>query len=349
MLKKVLYILASFLVGFLLIMFSISYNTYSVLQDFVNEAIENKEYSEVQRYFSSALDSNKFIKPEDEEDGTHIEIYYALNEAQKKLYNEEGKETGTTFSTLESGIQFTLFNLSDSFKLADEEGKVGGVNIVFENGTEILFPFKTELVNYYDSALNYSFLLLNVSYTEYEAALNKNDNVDETSVITSVQFKDGTGEVKYTFEFGEQKLTFNSKFHNDFEAVLSAYTEVQKNAAEGKQIEAETVNKIKSDYETIFKNNESYLMTHESKKIYGSFEFLFSVISSAVIFLAIDILLAWFIFRKKKPATYVPPYQRTQKPAVKPEPEQFNRNVFDVDAEEVVDVISGGNENTTNE
>lgn len=348
MLKKVLYILASFLVGFLLIMYSISYNTYSVLQSFVNEAIENNEYSEVQRYFSSALDSgNKFIQ--DEQDGTHIEIYYALNESQKQLLDESGKETGQLYYTLESGLQFTLFNLSENFKLADEEGKVGGVNVVFENGTEILFPFKTERVNYYDSALNYSFLLLNVSYSEYITALDKNENVDQTSVITGVQFKDGTGEAKYTFAFGDKKPTFNNKFHADFEAVLNAYTEVQKNAAEGKKVEQEVADKIKSDYQEVFKNNESYLLTHDSKKIYGSAKFLVSVILSAVLFLAIDILVAWLIFRKKKPGTYVPPYQRTQKPAVTPEPEQFNRNVFDVDAEEVVDVIAGGNDTTTNE
>ena len=47
-----------------------------------------------------------------------------------------------------------------------------------------------------------------------------------------------------------------------------------------------------------------------------------------MLFLAIDILIAWLIFRKKKPSAYIPPHQ--QKTPVKSEPEQFNRDVFNV-------------------
>jgi hypothetical protein len=73
---------------------------------------------------------------------------------------------------------------------------------------------------------------------------------------------------------------------------------------------------------------------------------LVGVISTAVIFLALDILVAWLIFRKKKPGKYIPPYKQTQKPATK-EPEQFDRSVFELEADEVVEVVAEMNNTTS--
>ncbi len=347
MLKKILYIVASFLVGFLLIMYSITYNTYTTLQSFVKEAINNGDYTEVERYFSSALDtSSKFIK--DAEDGTHIEIYYALNEKTKYLLDAEGKETTTSYYTVESGVQFALFNLADTFKLSNDEEKVGGVNIVYENGEKMLFPFVTEKTNYYDTAANYSVLLLSVSYSDYSKALEANGSVAKTDSIVSAEFLDGTGETKYIVEFTDNSFSFDNPFHVAFEPVLNEYNRIQKEYAEGTDITDETANKIRTDYEAIFAANEDYMLTHDSSKIYGSSKFLVGVILTAVIFLALDILVAWLIFRKKKPAKYIPPYKQTQKPVTK-EPEQFNRSVFELEADEVVEAVAEMNGTTTEE
>ena len=347
MLKKILYIVASFLVGFLLIMYSITYNTYTTLQSFVKEAINNGEYTEVERYFSSAIDtSSKFIK--DAEDGTHIEIYYALNEKTEYILDAEGKATSTTYYAVESGVQFALFKLADTFKLSNDEEKVGGVNLVYENGEKILFPFVTETTNYYDTATNYSVLLLSVSYSDYTKALEKNESVSKTDSIVSAEFVDGTGEPKYIVEFTDNNLSFENQFHTAFAPVLKEYNKVQKEYAEGTKITEEDANKIKNDYEAIFAANEGYVLTHDSSKIYGSSKFLVGVISTAVIFLALDILVAWLIFRKKKPAKYIPPYKQTQKPVAK-EPEQFNRSVFDLEADEVVEAVAEMNSTPTEE
>ena len=54
------------------------------------------------------------------------------------------------------------------------------------------------------------------------------------------------------------------------------------------------------------------------------------------------------IFRKKKPAKYVPPYKQTQKPVAK-EPEQFNRSVFELEADEVVEAVAEMNSTPTEE
>ena len=348
MMKKILYILASFLLGFILIMYSITYNTYSALQSFVNEAIEQENYTEAQRFFSSALDNGSKVTL-DAEDGTHVEVYYALSEKTNYLLDEEGKPTDTSYYTIESGLQFTLFDLVDTFKLADDEGKNGGINIVFENGENILFPFVTEDVNYYNSATNYSFLLFNISYSDYNKALEANENVDNTSLISGLEIIDGSGEVKYNLEFIDARLSFDNQFHTSLEAVLSEYNKIQKEYAEGKEITEETTNKIKNDYLAIINANENYLLAHESNKIYGSSKFLVGVILTAVIFLAVDILVGWLIFKKKKSGKYIPPYQQNQRTIVKSEPEQFNRAVFDLDADEVVEVVSGMNNNTENE
>ena len=52
MLKKILFILMSFVLGFLLITTVITINLYSVLQSNISKAIDNKNYSEVSKYFS---------------------------------------------------------------------------------------------------------------------------------------------------------------------------------------------------------------------------------------------------------------------------------------------------------
>ena len=71
--------------------------------------------------------------------------------------------------------------------------------------------------------------------------------------------------------------------------------------------------------------------------IYGSSKFLFPVIGAAVIFLALDILLGWFIFRKKNASKYVPPYRAKQPTAPVRQPEQFSRDVFNVEEDDVVE------------
>lgn len=334
MLKKILYVLASFMIGFLLITNVIYYNFYSVFHEFVEESVIEKDYMDAERYFSRVIDSgSKFVK---DFDNVHIEIYYALNDEVHYLKDEEGKNTEVNYYTLESGIQFSLFHLPEDFKLVDDEGKQGGVSLVFENG-ELFFPFKTDIIDYYSFVESYAFLPFNISYNDYTVALdNPDDNIDASSVIKSVKFIDGSGVEKYLFDLSDSNLTFNNQLHLDFDAVLTEYNQVQKEAAEGKELNEDVATSIKDRYNAILDNNENYLLQHDVNLIYGSFDFLFTVILAAVIFLAVDIVVAWLLFRKKKPVSYIPPYQRKQNGTTQPQPEQFNRDVFNVEEEDIV-------------
>ena len=75
-------------------------------------------------------------------------------------------------------------------------------------------------------------------------------------------------------------------------------------------------------------SNENYILQRSTQEIIKTPDFIIPLVIAAVIFLALAIALAFVIFKKKKPATYVPPYQKVQQK--QSQPEQFSREVFDV-------------------
>lgn len=341
MLKKVLYILASFVVGFLLIMTVITFNSYAVLQGNIAESAANKNYLDVSKYFSGIFDyENKYTEEVPFEDGLHVEIYYSLFDGQRVLLNEEGKEVvdentkqPKTYSTLESGIQVMIYHIPQDFKLEDTEATKGGVSIVFENGKELPFPFViSEMNNFYNYATGYTVIPFSISYFDYLNATNKAD-ISADSAIKSIKVTDGSNLKAYEIETAG--LIFKNELHNKFDEVITEYNEIKRKAATGEEPSKEVAEALKQKYNGLVEANPSYQIHYTDSVIYGSSDFLVPVILSAVLFLAIDILVAWLIFRKKKTPTYIPPYQ--QKTQVKSEPEQFNRDVFNVvdyDAEE---------------
>ena len=348
MLKKILYIIASFLIGFMLISSIVVTNFYSVFQKFVAEDVNNKEYTSAERFFSRVVNENKFYSQE--HDGVFIEVYSALNDDIVYAYDENGEvilsnDQKVQYYTLESSIQFTFFNLPDTFALADdtsnsEDIKRGGVKLLFGESDTLFFPFVTDTIDYYGYASSYSYLPLSISYSEYIDALTKAE-INSNAVITGAIIIDGNGEEEYTLTFGSgNNPSFNTTFHNDFYDVLVRYNDFQEASAKGSETSEDEANSIKSDYERILNSNSAYLTQHDFNLIYGSFDFLFAVISSAVVFLAVDILLGWFIFRKKKAAPYIPPSQRKQQATVQRQPEQFTRDVFNVEEMDVIEAPS---------
>lgn len=340
MLKKILYIIVSFLVGFMLLSSIVVTNFYSVFQDLIAEDVTNKEYSSAERFFSRVVDENKFYSAEYE--GTTIEVYSALNDNIKFVYDSEGKKTDTTYYTLESSIQFTLFHLPEDFALVDNttdenNKKQGGIKLVLGDAGTVFFPFKTEAVDYYSFATSYSYLPLSIAYDDYVAALNA-ASISLDATITSAVVIDGNGEEEFNVEFTAGKYpTFNTKFHTDFVDILTRYNKVQLQNAKGEEINNEETNKIVEDYNAVLANNSGYLQQHDFNVIYSSSDFLLPVIGAAVIFLALDIVLGWFIFRKKKASKYVPPYRAKQPTAPVRQPEQFSRDVFNVEEDDVVE------------
>ena len=340
MLKKILYIIVSFLVGFMLLSSIVVTNFYSVFQDLIAEDVNNKEYSSAERFFSRVVNEEKFYSAEYE--GTIIEVYSALNDNIKFVYDSEGKKTDTTYYTLESSIQFTFFNLTEEFALVDDisdenNKKQGGIKLILGNAGTVFFPFVTEAVDYYSFVTSYSYLTLSISYDEYAAALAKADINIKTN-ITSAVVIDGDGEKEFTIDFDNTtRPTFNTEFHNQFSDILTRYNKVQLQNAKGEEVDTEETKKIVEDYDAVLANNPGYLPQHDFSVIYSSSSFLLPVIGAAVIFLALDVLLGWFIFRKKKASTYVPPYKAKQPTTPVRQPEQFSRDVFNVEEDDVVE------------
>ena len=340
MLKKILYIIVSFLVGFMLLSSIVVTNFYSVFQDLIAEDVTNKEYSSAERFFSRVVDENKFYSAEYE--GTTIEVYSALNDNIKFVYDSEGKKTDTTYYTLESSIQFTLFHLPEDFALVDNttdenNKKQGGIKLVLGDAGTVFFPFVTDAVDYYSFVTSYSYLPLSIAYDDYVAALNA-ASISLDAKITRAIIIDGDGEEEFNISFTAGKYpTFNTKFHTDFIDILVRYNKVQLQNAKGEEVDNAETNKIVEDYNAVLANNAGYLPQHDFSVIYSSADFLLPVIGAALIFLVLDIVLGWFIFRKKKASTYVPPYKAKQQTTPVRQPEQFSRDVFNVEEDNVVE------------
>jgi hypothetical protein len=340
MLKKILYIIVSFLVGFMLLSSIVVTNFYSSFQELIAEDVKNNQYTSAERFFSRVVDNRKFYSKADGQ--TMIEIYSALNDNIKFVYDSEGKKTDTTYYTLESSIQFTFFNLPEEFALVDDisdenNKKQGGIKLILGNTGSVFFPFVTETVDYYSFVTSYSYLTLSISYDEYVAALAKADINIKTN-ITSAVVIDGDGEKEFVIEFAPvNRPTFNNQFHHQFIDILTRYNKVQLQNAKGEEVDTEETKKIVEDYNAVLEKNPGYLQQYDFSVIYSSSDFLLPVIGAAVIFLALDVLLGWFIFRKKKASTYVPPYKAKQTQAPTRQPEQFSRDVFNVEEDDVVE------------
>lgn len=340
MLKKVLYALASFVLGFLLITTVMSITSYSVLMSNITKAIEEKNYVEVTKYSATFSDyEHKFVNGSDSDDGFYVEVYYAIFASldsylpETTSESEEGEETKVEpvkYQTLESGIQVMIYDFPEGFKFEDTEAKKGGVSIVFENDEELFFPFNSEDNNYYQYMTYYSFIPVNIAYDEYLSALESNDNLTTDSVIKAIKISDSEDK---GCEIPTVGLTFTNELHNISYDKLVEINNREKEISQGKQTESIFGEKYLEIANAV---NGKFMIGNTDEVIYSSAEFLVPVIIAAVVFLALDILVAWLIFRKKKPAKYVPLYQ--QKVQAKPEPEQFSRDVFNVedyDSEEV--------------
>ena len=355
MLKKILYVVASLIIGFLVIITSVFTNFNSVLFNNTATAVADKEYMTAERYFSQVINEDKFFVGDFE--NTHVEVYSAINDRSNVVYDAEGKKTTTTYYTLESSIQISVFHLPEAFTLEDkyeEDGKTlisqGGVELSFVGEEKsVLFPYYSDKVDYYTNYSSYSFLPLSIFYLDYVTALTEKE-ISLDAVIDTLTIYDGDHDVTFTVEFEEGKTaSFDTTFHNAFHETLTRYNKIQKEEAErslaNKELSEEETEALKAEaidieakYSDAFKTG-TYVKQHAPSVIYESADFLVPTITSAVIFLAIDILLAWYLFRKKKVPTYVPANRKTQTAAPARQPEQFSRELFEVQ-EDVVETTA---------
>ena len=348
MMKKFLYILASFILGFVLILNVIYSNFHSTFQYLSASAVAEKTdegYLKAEKFFSRGLDNNKYYA-HTYEDGVHVEVFSALNDGVRytTVSDETGTPTEKSYYTLESTIQFTLFHFTDTFVLADQKDEAGnvtqygGVDLKVEGTDETLFfPFYTRGMDNYALVSNYSFLVLTVNYDDYVAKLTELGLPADTQILSAVVY-DSQKDNVYEIVFDENHLpSFDTTFHNAYKPVLDQYNAHQLKAAQGETVDSEAANKITAQYQEVTAQH-GFEQQHGVGIIYGSFKFLFPVISSALGFLGVDILLGYLIFRKKKQRTvYTPTRKQITEVKKRPEPEQFTRNVFNAEEDDVVE------------
>lgn len=356
--KKLLYILASVFLAFIIMLNVIYSNFYSVFQGFTSDAVAQKDYTYAERFLSRVMvsDNEKFYA-QTHENGMHIEVYSALSDMVRYVYDDNGEKvtdasTGTeqTYYTLENSIQISIFHYPSTFTLQDTTGDnptTGGIELVFSDGNKVKFGFVTDAINYYDFASNYNYLPLTIAEADYVEAL-KGVTLAEGAYISGLNIIDGDNDESYSVTFTENYPTFETTFSTAFTSVIEKYNAYQLNATKTGETDSNKSTEITNEYNKVMEDNPTYLSQHSVDIVYGSSEFLVPVILIAVIFLAVDVLLGILLFRKKKPRKFVPPGQKGQTQP-QPQPEQFTRDMFDLDPEDVVDVMNNTTPQITTE
>lgn len=350
MLKKVLYIICVAMIGFTVVMFSLILNMGRVHSAQIQAAIDSGDYTNAEKYYSYVFDDNdqrKFFKGD--VNGVHIESYSAINSGYRTAKDSEGADT--QFYSLENTIGFAFFNLPSSFDMADvyeEDGETiktqGGVELVYE-GTDVkvFFPFVSSTVDYYSETSVYVFLPFAINVNEYNEALTKAGLSTDAKII-SANVYDGKHDAEDTLSFTFTNTpTFNTEFFTYFNSIIEEYNTLQAKAL-SETVEDSVITDLQNRYVSTV-NNSGYAIKHDASVYLGTFDYIFSVVITCVIFAAAAILIGILLFKKKKSTTYIPPSQRKGN-AVKPQPEQFSRDVFNVE-EDVVEEVQ--EETTTKE
>ena len=347
MVKKLLFILASVLIGFMLITSSYYTCFMKTFQKFSGEVVEAGNYEEAGRYYSFAFDyANAFYKGP-QEDGAHIDVYPALNVTTRTTTKED--KTSVTYETLEKCIQISIYHLPETFATADkaasgeEAATKGGVELVYGDKT-VFFPFvienKPDDVNddesYYSYIEYYGYFPFTVYEIDYNQALTTAE-IALDSKVDSLKIVDGNGEVKY--ELSLNASLFGTEFHSKYTEDLNAYNALRESNAITGETSTDELSALVNKVNQIGTDNQ-YQVQHKVDIITKSNNFRFRLGMIIGIFLALDFLLGFLLFRKKKPSRFVPrrpmPTAPTNGVKLNYQPEQFSRKDF-IDAEEVVE------------
>ena len=334
MLKKALFILTSVLLGFLIITNGYYIVFYNVFQKFTEEVVAEGNYLEAGKYYSYSFDYDNAFYNADMEDGTHIDMYSALN-----IYARDHKkddETTVQYETIESCIQFAIFNLPEEFALADkakvegEEEVKGKVELVYGDKTVPFYFMPRENESYYSYTEYYNFLPFTIHYDDYVSKLTAAE-VALDNTTTAIKIYDGNNDTVYTLDVKVQ--LFSTGFHNNYYETITKYNNLKKTDA---------INGTTSEeYETIINSinkitvDNKYAQQHNVDIIFKSKAFGLRLGLMIGIFLVLDFTIGFLLFRKKKPAKFVPRKPMMSKPTTPKEgpklnyqPEQFSRKDF---------------------
>lgn len=358
MFKKILYVVSVALIGITVVFISLFATIANVLEDFMNDKVANGEYTFVESYYARSIDQENKYYAEDLENGVHIEVFSAIN--FQIFESDEYKDSDGNpqkYKVFENTIEFAIFNLPESFDLADYKDSTkyvqGGVMLSFEGTAKtVFFPFndttKVDRDHYTDLSI-YSFLPLTIYENEYTTALRQAGLSTDAKIVGATIY-DGKHDQEdtYTITF-ENNPTFDSEFYTNFAEFVSQYNALQLKSLAGETVADEELNPVLSLYTKIVEDNGYAMFT--SYMPFDTFEFIFPMILIGVLYTASAVAIGWFIFRKKKAPAYKPQAKKTT--TVKPQPEQFTRDVFNVEEDDVEvkdeEVVEEAKEETSNE
>ena len=352
MLKKALFILTSILLGFLIVTNGYYIVFYNVFQKFTEEVVAEGNYLEAGKYYSYSFDyDNAFFKG-DFEDGTHIDMYSALNIYARDYQKDEN--TKVQGETIESSVQFAIFNLPEDFALADkgkvegEEEVKGKVELVYGDKTVAFYFMPRENESYYSYSEYYNFLPFTIHYLDYVTRLTEAEIALDTPT-SAIKIYDGNNDTVYTLDV--QAKLFDTNFHNYYYETIEKYNALKKadalsgETSEGYETIINSINKITTD--------NKYAQQHNVDIIFKSKAFIIRLGLMLGIFLALDFTIGFLLFRKKKPNKFVPRKPMMSKPTAPKngpklnyQPEQFSRKDF-IDANETVAEDAKVEETTT--
>ena len=360
MIKKALYIVASSMFALLLTIVLVGYNFVMSMQSHIAADIHNENYTSAEKYYAIALDENKFFTEKLSDGTTYLEVFPAVNANTAFVtISGEGETEATTksYTSYESSIQFSIFNISSEFDMENDsfESKNGKIVLTVSDKT-VEFPFyKTEMSSFYTSYGSYQYFTICVFYDEFATELEKLE-LPATTAITKAEIYDGKKVLRYTVEFPEGKQpSFDTKFHEVVDPLCDVYNLGQKEYITDKKEITTDLIQLKNNIITEFEKytEEKFVVGYEINVILTSVECLLPTGIGLLCFIVIDLGLAYFLFRKKKRfgsrrgftfggASYgrKAPNQTVEAPKT----EQFSRDVFNYRDEILADEIA----NTTN-
>jgi hemerythrin-like domain-containing protein len=310
-LKKIIYILFSLLIGFVLYCITYAEYEYEFRLNMIENSLKDNKYDEIAMIYETFFDSKS--KVEDNSDKTDFMIYPSTFQTAIQ-YSD-----GINHIDYEKAYSFYLFNNNFSLESHDKKNK-SAIRFITDSGyydfyfvvntginTEILIPdpatIEEALINVgRDYPINNRELgFINITFTEtmLEGITKLANGKDGTGNINKIELLDTYGQVvlehSITFDFSYQFFIDNEKMINSFNEVYQKYKETD-DPFEQEKIE-EDFNKMLEDWTAKFKesNHPTYRLGYSEDEL-TSKSFFTKTIVIMIIYVIVDILLYILLF-----------------------------------------------------
>lgn len=303
MLKKILYILISLIVG-AIVVFTTCYISFTdIYKDICKSAVKDGDYSLAESFFYdyTVKDDNKFYAKN--YNSTRIEVFPAvINNTYFKI--DEYNNVTQDYLAYDDVIAISIFNLPDSFATSDKVSKNGRVELKLSNGGNYTVYFDNTSsdpasanynLNFYKYIDQYSQLTIYITYDDF--ILNGND-VDTS--FSSMNIYDGNSVLFTKIDFFDYP-SFSNVIHKKFYTSIHEYKEFVKENRSVTVVNVEKQNELKANVTNVYENNKNIIVAKPNRSIVFStntFVLRLSIVVAA--FLAIDIVLGIQLLRYSK-------------------------------------------------